>query len=256
MIIQPLVGAPVLAGLRHALRKSRILRRAYNGLRSDDDLMQARHIPEDAFKNSLRHELSELACRMGQDKLGDHLEFGVFNGTSLSCAHQVLKELSMDHVHSFGFDSFEGLPQEAARDDEGIWFPGQFACRIDVTRKLLERRGTDWERVTLVQGWFSDTLNDKTIERYGMTSASVVMIDCDLCSSTATCLEFVAPLLTDSSVLIFDDWNSHGLAEKKLGERKAFDEFMLKHPEFAAEHLQGYNEFSRIIRLRRQAGPE
>ena len=141
-------------------------------------------------------------------------------------------------------------------DDKGIWFPGQFSCRIDVTRKLLGERNIDWERVKLVKGWFNDTLNDKTIERYGITSASVVMIDCDLYSSTASCLEFVAPLLTNNAVLIFDDWYSHDLADKKLGECKAFEEFIAEHSEFAAEEVQGYNEFSRIIRLRRQTDPD
>ncbi|MGI9438028.1 MAG: TylF/MycF/NovP-related O-methyltransferase, partial [Geminicoccaceae bacterium] len=238
-----------------ALRQSRLLRRAYNGLRSDNDLMQTRHIPENAFSASLRRELLELTCRMSQEKLGDYLEFGVFNGTSLSCAYQVLNELDMGNVRCFGFDSFEGLPQEAAHDDKGIWFPGQFACRIDVTRKLLSERNIDWERVTLIKGWFNDTLNDKTIECHRITSASVVMIDCDLYSSTARCLEFVAPLLTNNAVLIFDDWYSHDLADKNLGERKAFEEFIAEHSEFAAEQIQGYNEHSRIIRLRRQTDP-
>ncbi|MGI9324967.1 MAG: TylF/MycF/NovP-related O-methyltransferase [Pseudomonadales bacterium] len=189
---------------------------------------------------------------MSKEELGDYLEFGVFNGTSLSCVHRVLNELNMDSVRCFGFDSFEGLPQEAAHDDEGIWFPGQFACRIDVTRKLLSERDVDWKRVALVKGWFNDTLNTKTVDHYGIASTSIVMIDCDLYSSTARCLEFVAPLLTDNSVLIFDDWNSHELANKKLGERKAFEEFITRHPELSAEQFQGYNEFSRIIRLKRQ----
>ena len=114
MNIQPIVTTSVLAPVRRALRQSRLLRRVYNGLRSDDDLMQTRHIPEEAFSESLRRELLELSCRMSQDKLGDYLEFGVFNGTSLSCAHHVLNELNIDNVRSFGFDSFEGLPQEAA----------------------------------------------------------------------------------------------------------------------------------------------
>lgn len=250
--IQPIVAASILAPVRRALRQSRLLRMAYNGLRSDDDLMKTRHIPEEAFSKTLKHEILELTCQMSNGRLGDYLEFGVFNGTSLSCAHQVLNELGLDSAHCFGFDSFEGLPSEAAHDDKGIWFPGQFACRIDVTKKLLCERHIDWERVTLIKGWFNDSLNDQTIERYGMRSVSIVMIDCDLYSSTVSCLEFVAPMLTDNAVLIFDDWNSHDLADKKLGERKAFEEFIAEHPEFAVEQVPGYNEFSRIVRLERQ----
>ena len=253
MSMQTVVSASIFASLRRVFRQSRSLRRVYNRIRTDDDLMETRHIPEDAFSASLQREILKLTQYISEDELGDYLEFGVFNGTSLSCVHRVLNELNMDRVRCFGFDSFEGLPQEAAHDDGGIWFPGQFACRIDVTKKLLSERGIDWERVNLIEGWFDDTLNSKTVDQYGIVSASIIMIDCDLYSSTARCLDFVAPLLTDNAILIFDDWYSHGLAEKKLGEHKAFEEFMNKHPEFTAEFGQGYNEFSRIVRLKRQA---
>ena len=252
MSMQTAAQASVFGPLRRVLRHSKSLRWAYNRLRTDDDLMATRHIPEDAFSASLRREILELIRHMGKEDLGDYLEFGVFNGTSLSCMHRVLNDLNFDRVRCFGFDSFEGLPQEAAHDDSGIWFPGQFACRIDVTKKLLSERGVDWKRVNLIKGWFGDTLNSKTIEKFGMASSSIVMIDCDLYSSAASCLNFVAPMLTDNSVLIFDDWHSHNLAEKKLGERKAFEEFLNENPEFLAEYIQGYNEFSQIVRLRRQ----
>lgn len=252
MSMQAIVKAPVFDPLRRVLRRSKSLRQVYNRLRTDADLMATRHIPEDAFSKTVRRELVELSRHLGEDGLGDYLEFGVFNGTSLSCVHRVLTELDMDGVRCLGFDSFEGLPREAAYDDAGAWFPGQFACRIDITRELLSRRGADFERVMLIKGWFDDTLNTKTIDHYGITSTSMVMIDCDLYSSTACCLEFIFPLLTNRSVIIFDDWNSHDLAEKNLGERKAFEKFIANHREFSVEHIPGYNDCSHIVRLRRK----
>ena len=249
--MQTVIGASILAPARRVLRRSRWLRRVYNGIRTDADLLQTTHIPEDTFSQSVKDELLDLVSRLGQDSLGDYLEFGVFNGRSLSCAYRVLNELNLDHVRCIGFDSFEGLPWEAAIDDGGAWFPGQFACRMEVAERLLNERGVDWDRVKLVKGWFSDTLNQETIERCRIGSTSVVMIDCDLYSSTVSCLEFIAPLLTDHATVIFDDWYSHELAEKNLGERQAFDEFLARHPTFRAEGRQGYNEFSRIVRLTR-----
>ena len=252
MNMQAVVSASVFAPFRRVLRQSNSLRRVYNRLRTDHDLMVTRHIPEKAFSETVRCELLELSRRMSGDGVGDYLEFGVFNGTSLSCVHDVLTELDMGRVRCFGFDSFEGLPQEAADEDGEAWFPGQFACRIDVTRKLLAERGAGCGHVSLIKGWFKDTLNAKTIDQFGIASTSIVMIDCDLYSSTVRCLEFVFPLLTDHSVFIFDDWHSHNLAERFLGERKAFDEFISRHPEFSVEHAPGYNDCSHIVRLSRQ----
>lgn len=255
MNMQAVVKAPIFASLRRVLRQSNSLRRMYNQLRTDHDLMTTRHIPEEAFSETVRHELLKLSYQMGAEGVGDYLEFGVFNGTSLSCVHRVLTQLELDQVCCFGFDSFEGLPQEAVYDDGGAWFPGQFACRIDITQKMLAERGADSERVALIKGWFNDTLNTRTIDCYGIASASIVMIDCDLYSSAECCLNFVAPLLTDYSVLIFDDWYSHKLADELLGERKAFEEFIVRHPEFSVEHVSGYNDFSHIVRLNRHSAP-
>ena len=46
--------------------------------------------------------------------------------------------------------------------------------------------------MTLVAGWFDDTLNEATIQKHRITKASVIMIDCDLYSSTKAALDFCA----------------------------------------------------------------
>jgi len=60
---------------------------------------------------------------------GDYLDFDVSRGTSLACMHRVVTRLSLDNVRLFGFDSFEGMPSNAAWEDLGVWRPGQFALR-------------------------------------------------------------------------------------------------------------------------------
>ena len=245
------MNTSILAPTRRLLRQSHWLRKVYNKLRTNSDLIRTRHIPEQAFMSAIKNELMVLRRLQGKQSLGDYLEFGVFNGTSLSCAYRALVELGLERQRCFGFDSFEGLPPDAGQDDGGAWFPGQFACRIDTTEKFLAARDIDRRRVKLVKGWFKDTLVDKTKEQYHIRKTSLVMMDCDLYSSTTIALDFIAPLLTDHSVIIFDDWHSHGLADKNLGEKKAFEEFLVKHPEFYAEKTDGYNELSQIVRLSR-----
>ena len=56
--------------------------------------------------------------------LGDYLEFGVYNGSSLACAFRAFNEVGAPKVRLFGFDSFQGLPADATA--EGVWAEGEF----------------------------------------------------------------------------------------------------------------------------------
>lgn len=171
------------------------------------------------------------------EQLGDYLEFGVFYGSSLSCVYEATRRLKLDHVRLFGFDSFEGLPDSAAAEDEGVWYPGQFRSSIQLTREFLAREGVPEERVTLLKGWFSETAVPATAEHHAIRRASVIMIDCDLYSSTVEALAFVEPLIGDRAVFVFDDWNAMGLAERNKGARPAFEELLARNPDLHAEAL-------------------
>ncbi|HEX5831492.1 MAG TPA: TylF/MycF/NovP-related O-methyltransferase [Gemmatimonadaceae bacterium] len=174
-------------------------------------------------------------------ELGDYLEFGVLHGASLSCMYAAREAVGLDHVRLFGFDSFEGLPESAAREDDGFWAPGQFRSSSTLTRESLRRWGVPPDAVVLVEGWFSDTATPETRTRHRIERASVVMIDCDLYSSTKQALAFCAPLIHRQAVFVFDDWNAGELADRRLGEAKAFHELLATHPELHAEELHGLN---------------
>ncbi len=173
--------------------------------------------------------------------LGDYLEFGVYHGTSLSCIYEARRQAGVPQMRLFGFDSFEGLPQSAAHEDAGIWAPGQFKSGMGLTYENLQRWGVPPSEVTLVKGWFSDTCIPATRARLGLKHASVIMVDCDLYSSTCEVLAFCEPLIARQAVLVFDDWHASGLAEKHMGEARAFAEFLDAHPAFVAEELHGLN---------------
>ncbi|HEX5655733.1 MAG TPA: TylF/MycF/NovP-related O-methyltransferase [Polyangiales bacterium] len=194
-------------------------------------------LPIEPLKALQRNALRYLVSRHGANSVGDYLEFGVFAGTSLGCMAEVLKELRLEKVRLFGYDSFEGMPASAETEDEGTWQPGQFKFDIEVTKAILRSRGADMSRIKLTKGWFDRTLTPGLRKQYGLRKASVIMVDCDLYSSTVEVLRFVEPLILDEAILIFDDWNANDLASKDMGEKRAFAEFLHAHPELSARPL-------------------
>jgi O-methyltransferase len=242
--------------VRRALRRWRSLRRLYywarGTLAAPADPMALRLVPEEAFRDKVRELVALMIQRQGKENIGDYLEFGVFNGATLSSVYQVFQEIGLDGVRFFGFDSFEGLPPEADHEDEGSWFPGQCSCSLEVATRFLTARQVDWTRVFLIKGWFRDTLTPALADQYRIKKASLIMVDCDLYSSTVDCLRFVEPLIQDEAILIFDDWFAFQAAERNLGERRAFKEFLGGHPEMEATELGAYYEYSLIFRVARR----
>ena len=88
--LTPSAAGQVSETMLRQLRRSRTLRKVYNALKnnlsSDAALLQRRLVPEAAFSEKLRETLFGLIARHGAAGIGDYLEFGVYNGTSLSCA--------------------------------------------------------------------------------------------------------------------------------------------------------------------------
>ncbi len=173
--------------------------------------------------------------------VGDYLEFGVFRGTSMLCMNRTLNKFKLNNVRLFGFDSFEGLPSLEEQDKALTWQPGMFNTNIDETRDILENGGVDWTKTFLIKGWYNETLTQDLINKHQISNVSLIMIDCDLHSSTKEALEFSAPLIKKEAIIFFDDWDGGAdLAGKNLGEKLAFDEFLQAHPEFHSEEFGAY----------------
>jgi hypothetical protein len=209
--------------------------------------------PVEDLKRKQREAVQHLIDRFGAENLGDYLEFGVFSGSSISFMYQVLQEFKLEHIRLFGFDSFEGLPEIAATEDDGTWAPGDFKLGIEFTKGILTARGIDWNRVFLTKGWFCDTLKPEFCQQHQIKKASILMVDCDLYSSTVDVLKFCEPLIQDEVVIFFDDWNSNNLADKNLGEKKAFDEFLQEHSDLAVKEFGNYAAHTACFIVTRQA---
>ncbi len=194
----------------------------------------------------LRRALQRLKARHGHQGVGDYLEFGVYQGNSLIQAHRALAAEGLEHVRLFGFDSFAGLPQDAAQ--EGVWSPGQYRADVDFTRQRLAEHGVDPDRTVLVPGFFADTLTEELREEHGVEQAGVIMIDCDLYSSAKEALAFCKPLIGSEAVVLFDDWHAAG---EGRGEQRALAEFLEENPELEAEPFDSYNETSQAFVLKR-----
>ncbi|NEQ65772.1 MAG: class I SAM-dependent methyltransferase [Symploca sp. SIO2D2] len=209
-------------------------------------------VPEKEITQKYREAFLLLGEKQKPETLGDYLEFGVCHGTSMVCLHKVLQELNLKQVRLFGFDSFEGLPETARNDDGGAWFPGQFNSSLELTSKILTEQGIDWNRTFLVKGWFSETLNQDLVEKYQLTKASVIMVDCDMYLSAKEALNFCAPLIQEEAIIFFDDWYSQNLDQKNMGEKRAFDEFLQENPHFGTEKLGSYTANAQIFRVFRK----
>ena len=205
-------------------------------------------VPEDSFQDCVQRSARHLLNHVPPDQFGDYLEFGVSRGNSLACAYHALANLGLDQVRLVGFDSFEGMPPESA--EEG-WPEGVYHSTLGATEKFLDNKGVDLDQVTLVKGWFRDTLSEATRQDHELNKASLIMVDCDIYSASAEALRFSEPQIGDHAVIMFDDW---GWREEKSerGQKEAFEEFLDANDGISAEPLPAYRPEARVFHLARQ----
>ena len=212
-------------------------------------------VPEGDLQRSF-----EAALRMlGEDATptpGSYLEFGVFVGTTMGCMYRAARNVEANHLRLVGFDSFQGMPagvgQERGRPHVK---KGQLNSDVKLTRRNLTRLAVPLARIELVAGWFDETLTDETRRRLALNRATVVMVDCVLSSSARPALQFCAPLISDGTIIYFDDWTVGNMGDHEIGERAAFDEWQAAHPELKVTEQPSlrYNNDSRVFLVTRMS---
>ena len=146
---------------------------------------------DDTDTNAVRiRELNDIAKYITP---GLNLEFGVFNGVTISTLAKARPDLTFH-----GFDSFEGLPED--------WNMGE----KNVNKKAFDRQGNLPEvpdNVKLYKGWFSDTLPDFITEcsRLTNTRISFLHVDCDIYSSSIYVLEQLNNFIKPGTIIRFDE---------------------------------------------------
>lgn len=142
------------------------------------------------------------------DPAGLLLEFGVYKGSTINRIAAAYRESQI-----FGFDSFEGLPENWGRTDM-IFDKGAFTLEGNLPPVR--------SNVTLVKGWFNETLPRFLEEHPG--PISLLHIDCDIYSSTKTVFDLTKTRIQDGCVIVFDELiNYPGFEEHEL---KAWQELL------------------------------
>jgi hypothetical protein len=137
------------------------------------------------------------------------------------------------------------MPDISANEDNGQWKPGEFASSLDATKAFLTSKGVNWSRTFLTKGWFSDTLKPEFIEKHQIKKASLIMVDCDIYTSSVQTLEFCKPLIKDTAIVIFDDW----VEEEGFGEYRAWGEFLQQNPQFKATEFGTYKPTGKLFQV-------
>jgi hypothetical protein len=81
------------------------------------------------------------------------------------------------------------------------------------------------------------------VEEHDIEKASLIMIDCDIYSSSKQALDFCAPLIKDKSIIFFDDWQPG----QNMGEEKAFDEFKEENTHLKVKKFGSYKPSGEIF---------
>jgi O-methyltransferase len=194
------------------------------------------------FKRAIR---TLRKARGGTSSIGDYLEFGVYNGNSLAAMHQATADLGVGNVRFFGFDAFEGLPPDSEKEDDGVWRPGFYKCTFEQMEGCLQQKGIDPKSINWIKGWYNETLNQATIEKYKLNDPGIVFVDCDTYSSSKAVLDFVTPLIKSPTIICMDDWKLNDLDVKGMGEYQAFNEFVEANPQLTAKEIRSYNRESK-----------
>ena len=160
-------------------------------------------MPEALYCGSRKDHLTFAA---GLRPPGLILEFGVFKGITINHLASLIPNETI-----YGFDSFEGLPEDWA---------GSRYSPINFNRKGVAPKVES--NVTLIEGWFDDTLPPFMASHEG--EIGLMHVDCDIYSSTDRVFRETEGRLAQGCIIVFDEYfNYHGW---KLHEHKAFLEFI------------------------------
>ncbi len=168
--------------------------------------------------------------RYGSDHVklkGLFIELGVCTGKTIN----FIAALN-PHQKIYGFDSFEGLPEDWVRDDK-IISAGTFGFKnTNFLPPVLHN-------VELIKGWFNDSLEGFVKTRDAKEPIAFLHIDSDIYSSASTAFQILGSRIQPGTIIVFDELYNYPGYENH--EFKAFQEFLNKS-HFGARYL-AYNRF-------------
>ena len=160
------------------------------------------------------------------------LEFGVWVGTSAQMIASWMKyQLRDDNKKLYGFDSFEGLPEDwfdpvtgQMQEQGSKGFFNMEGAPPDLNKPPFVVMEGQLPNVEFVKGWFEDTVPKFAQEH--QDSIALLHIDSDLYSSAKTIFDLLGDRIVEGTVIMFDEiYNYPGY---QAHEFKAFKEFVEK----------------------------
>ena len=149
-----------------------------------EDIIQAiRDSP--TYKNHLAH------CAKIKEPGGLCIECGVYKGESISRLSKLLNKETI-----YGFDSFEGLPED--------WQVNKSLIRKKKAFTLHGKLPEVSKNIILIKGWLKDTLPE-FINHHSNDKITFLNIDTDLYSSAKTILQNCNILLKPGGIIRFDE---------------------------------------------------
>ncbi len=137
---------------------------------------------------------------------GIWLEFGVCKGQS---SQKIVNMMPEKYKPLYGFDSFEGLPED--------WWSFHKKGAFNVNGKIPIIEGTE-----MIKGWFNETLPNFLKEHDG--DISLLIVDCDIYSSTRDIFKECGDRIKKGTIILFDEYYNYADWDKH--EHKAFMEFV------------------------------
>lgn len=176
---------------------------------------QAKSFVEKYLSEAIPLTSDAEVLKYGSDSVrlkGLFIELGVCTGKTIN----FIAALN-PHQKIYGFDSFEGLPEDWVREDK-IITAGTFGFKNpDLLPPVLHN-------VELVKGWFDDTLS-KFIKTLAVEEKIAFLhIDSDIYSSTATALKVLGSKICQGTIIVFDELYNYPGYENH--EFKALQEFL------------------------------
>lgn len=156
----------------------------------------------------------EKGLKLINNDLKHILEFGVYKGNSI---HKI-RNLTDLSFKVFGFDSFEGLPENWISSNNQI--AGNGVCKKGFF-------STNGEIPNIKNIKFFKGLFEETIPEYLKESKPIAFlhIDCDLYSSTKTVLYKLNNIIVKDTIIVFDEW-VYNPQRYKDHEQKCFYEWV------------------------------
>lgn len=144
---------------------------------------------------------------------------------------------------SWVFDSFQGVPPPMDKDgaeEKTVYFEGLNKAQMDDVRAAFKRMGIPEDRLTLVPGWFKDTLAGSLVR-----DIAVLHVDADWYEPVTEVLEGLYDRVVPGGYVIVDDYGYWP------GATQALDEFAAKR---GISGIQTVNNVAAYFQKPPQAG--